>query len=481
MDCDYNDIYITSQDDTSNGLLSKCTDFQGNILIRNATGTLNFTGQAHPSSISVALSTANDLTNVSLPSLPAGAIEFDSSGASYSGSLASLAIVGAKSLETFDAGNLTNLTWLGVGQSGQQDIESFYYGNNITAAIWIETDGCLDLTALEKATLLIVSVASGCDFILSSIKSVHDLILTNLSHPYSLAGLLNARKYDDSDSFLPSFAINGSMLLSSSLLPAGDADGYPNEIAPRVVTVGSDLNITSNTNVNLTFDALTSVGGLSVYNNTNSGFKFDKISTVGSMLLVDNMNTTLLWFPALTRANNIHMRGYIDTSVGPNIFPALQSVPGTVVIEAWNDDFDCSKLVQYHNEHVIHILSCNGTNNGTDNGTNGTNNGTDATSSESNQVLSQGAWGGIGVAIGIVVIGLVGGLIWLYVHFKRQLRGIAETTQQISSMKDATQGHEGMPPIIPTQEVDKAGIIREKPDDPLVELPVRPTELPTSP
>ncbi|TRX88008.1 hypothetical protein FHL15_011110 [Xylaria flabelliformis] len=178
------------------------------------------------------------------------------------------------------------------------------------------------------------------------------------------------------------FAINGSLSISSSLLPAGDANGHPNEIAPRVITVGPDLNITSNTNVNLTFDALTSVGGLSVYNNTNGGFKFNKISTVGSMLLVDNVNTTLLWFPALTRANNIHKRGYIDTSVGPNIFPALQSVPGTVVIEAWNDDFNCSKS------------------------NNGTNNGTDATSSEPNQVLSQGAWGGIGVAIGIVVIGI---------------------------------------------------------------------------
>ncbi|KAI1739825.1 hypothetical protein F4680DRAFT_448442 [Xylaria scruposa] len=499
MNCD-SDIYVTSHDDIRNGRLSMCTDYGGTIHIRNATGTLKFTGQAHPFNISVTdcpglqvlefsdtfvvynlyISEANELTTVSLPSLSTGTIEFDSSGGDdlgSPGSPPSLAIVGAKSLETFDTGNLTyvwDLVWLDVGQLEGRSLESFHSAN-ITGANSIETNCCLDLEGLEEVLDLDVSAASGCSFTLSSMKSMGDLTLTNLGDLYPLGSLFNVPDYYSSPQpHLPSFAINGSLSLDSSLMPAGGDSEYPDGIVPRVTTVGSDFNITSNTNINLTFGALTSVGaGLYIYNNTNSGFKFDKVSTVGNMLLADNVNTTLPWFPALTRANDIHMRGYIDTSVGPNIFPALQSVTGAVVVEASNDDFDCSKLVQYHNEHIIHTLSCNGTNNGT-------NNGTDSSSSEPNQALSEGAWGGIGVAIGVVVIGLVGGLIWLYVHFKRQLRSLAKTTQQMPSIKDTTQGHVATPRTILAEEVDGAGIIRGKLDDP-VELPVRPAEFSASP
>jgi hypothetical protein len=154
-----------------------------------------------------------------------------------------------------------------------------------------------------------------------------------------------------------------------------------------------------------------------------------------------------------------------------------------VIIEAWNDDFDCSKLVQYRESNIIHTLSCNGTNNGTNNATDNTkNNGTDSSSHNPSTGLSKGAWAGLGVAIGLVVIGLVCGLLWLYVHFKSQLRKLMEAKPQELNKQEVTENYEEPIRTIETQEVDGTGIIREKPDDSLiVELPVRPAELPTSP
>ncbi|KAI0456059.1 hypothetical protein F5B21DRAFT_169749 [Xylaria acuta] len=61
--------------------------------------------------------------------------------------------------------------------------------------------------------------------------------------------------------------------------------------------------------------------------------------------MTDNPNSTLPWFPDLRRAANIQLRGNIDTSQGPNISPALTTVPGTMTVGAWNSDFNCSQLV----------------------------------------------------------------------------------------------------------------------------------------
>ncbi|TGJ80753.1 hypothetical protein E0Z10_g8014 [Xylaria hypoxylon] len=428
-----NDNVVTSQDDIDNGLLSKCTTYQGNILIRNATGTLNFTGQAQAHNISVAdcprlqvlkfpdtystywfeIREVNNLTSVSFP-LRSDPITFSGGGISVGANLPSLSIIGAKSLTTFEVGNSTyfgTLTLLdvGLGPATSRDTEWFSSGS-IKAAESIEIDSCFDLSSLEDVGTLTVSRVSNCFLPFSSIKSIKNYVLTNMNDSTALAGFLNGRSAWFVDP--PSFRINESIILDSLLLPNDPYSllGYGgDEIVPQVTTVGTDFNITSNANVNFTFDTLTGVGAnLVIYNNTNSRFKFDKISTVGSMLLIDNINTTLLWFPALTIANYIHIRGYIDTSVGPNIFPALQSVTGQVVIEAWNDDFDCSKLVQYQQDHMIHYLSCNGMNNGTNSGTknetnSSTNNGTGGSSHEFNQALSPGAWAGIGVAISVVV------------------------------------------------------------------------------
>ncbi|GAW24365.1 hypothetical protein ANO14919_139490 [Xylariales sp. No.14919] len=496
-----NTLVVTSQDDIDNGLLSNCSTYFGEIRIRNATGTLRFTGQVRSPNISVAdcprlqvlefpdtyytdwldIREANDLTNVSLPLPYTDAINVTAGGYIVGENVTSLTIVGAKSLASFDVGNTSryfgNLTLLDLGPTPWGDVNWFNTGN-ITAAFSIEIDACLDLTSLEDVGLLKVSMFSSCFWPLTSIKSIGDYILTNINDSDALSGLLNGRGAGFVDS--PPFKINESMILDSLVLPDPDIvyPGYGgHEIIPQVTTIGTDFNITSNTNVNLTFDSLTSVGAsLFVYNNTISHFKFEKLSTVGNMLLIDNINTTLPWFPALTLASDIHLRGYIDTSIGPNIFPALQSVTGTVIVEAWNDDFDCSKLVQYQQDHLIHYLSCNGTNNGT---SSVKKNGTDTSPHESNQALSQGAWAGIGVGIGVVVIGLVGSLIWLYIHFKRQLRSLAQTGPQTSSGKATAEDNVEPPPIIPAQEVDGAGIIREP--DPIIELPARPAELASGP
>ncbi len=334
---------VTSQDDIDTGLLSKCATPFGYILIRNATGTLNFTGQVQAENISVAdcprlqvlefpdtyytnwfeIREANNLTRVSLPQRP-DPIEFTAGGEIGGTNLTSLRIVGAKSLTTFDVGNSTyfgTLTLLDIGPGPELFGDRKWFNSaNITAAESIEIDSCLDLSSLEDVGFLKVSTVSNCFSPFSSMKSVRNYVLTNINDSTALAGFLNGRGAGFVDS--SSFRVNDSLILDSLLLPIIDPDdpGFGgDEIVPQVTTVETDLNITSNANVNLTFDALTGVGAnLVVYNNTNSRFKFDTISTAGSILLMDNMNTTLPWFPALRIANYIHIRGYIDTQVKPN-------------------------------------------------------------------------------------------------------------------------------------------------------------------
>ncbi|KAI1655411.1 hypothetical protein F4813DRAFT_398506 [Daldinia decipiens] len=181
---------------------------------------------------------------------------------------------------------------------------------------------------------------------------------------------------------------------------------------------------------------------------------------------VDNANTTLPWFPRLQRANNIHIRGYIDTSPGPNIFPALTAVSGNVTIEAWNDDFNCSKLVDQYQNGLIHNLACNGTNNVT---------GPNMESSPQNasSELSQGAWAGIGTGIGIFVICTVLGMIWLLLRLRRwreELMGrIRQQEVQQDYRRDSLEMEHEPPNLNILFESDGTGIIREKPDDHLRE------------
>ncbi|GAP87181.1 hypothetical protein SAMD00023353_2300870 [Rosellinia necatrix] len=456
-------VTVTSQDDIDHGPLSNCTTSIQQIDIRNATGTLKFIGAPNVGNLTV-----RDCPGLQVLDIPdtyrLGSIDITGPNNLTNVSIPPQCFYDIFSLALFDIGN---------GDSGWQNSESFGFTDLTTAEV-IETDSCLSLRALETIFILEISAGSRCYYDLKNLESISYYKVTGANGFFQLSTLLKGgnviRAGDVPNGYERPLMINNSMILDSSVLQGEEGPS----IVPKIITIGSDFNITSNSNINLTFDPLTEIGaGLFVYNNTNCGFTFDKVTTIGSLVFIDNINTSLPWFPSLKRADDIHLRGYIDTSVGPNIFPALEIVPGSVIIEPWNDDFDCSKLVQYQSDHIIHNLSCNGTNNGT-------NSGTDTISRSSNGALSQGAWAGIGVSIGVVVIGIVGGLLWLYIHFKRQLRKLGENIPPESRKSEVAEDSEE-PQTAGLQEADGIGMAREKPAEHIVELPTRPTELPTSP
>ncbi|KAI8630386.1 hypothetical protein F5Y19DRAFT_474782 [Xylariaceae sp. FL1651] len=502
MDLCRSPITITNQADIDHGVLSSsCVDSAQVINIRNATDTLNFSRVTSVWNITVydspqlqalefpnltslyslEITRAISLTNISLPIIYAGATlelypDGGYSGHGSQGTVPSLNITGAPALENLRLGNTPFLGNLVLLDSGQSNL----YLDNTTLALSILTDRCLELSGLTRLFVLQIHGAAGCIYELQRLTSVTNFTLTNA---------VDIDTVDDRDdpSIPASLQVNDTMNLESSLA-SGEGDLAPitdlgtadtgNEIGlRRIKTIVRDLNINSNTNVHIAYDGLTSVGAsLSARGNTNCTFNFDQLSMVGNLVFIDNFNTTLPLFPLLERANNIHLRGFIDTSVGPNIFPYLKSIPGNVTVEAWNGDFDCSKLVAQWNDHTIHNLQCNGTNNGT---SNEFSNRTDTSTPAPSHGLSQGKWAGIGVAIGIVVIGIILALIWLVLHFRRRLRELERIPPQKPNDNE-TSNEPNQPQTNQTQEMDGASIRREKPDDPLVEMPTQPTELPTS-
>ncbi|KAI3327110.1 hypothetical protein HD806DRAFT_486023 [Xylariaceae sp. AK1471] len=461
-------IIVTSQADIDHGALSSCEGVD-TINIRNATGTLSF-----PSITSVDNVTIQDtrLDTLDFPILNVlRSLEISPTGWLVSASLPllqSTRTVPQSSTElvlypdepTFLLQNATFLEHsvfiqMEYTTSNLDALGSTSYVNHLS----IETDGCLGLFNAAPITSLYIYGKARCSYGLDTVMSIDNFTLINaveietVDPPYS---------YPD-QSFPASLQVNGTMILEYSLFPI-DSSGYIG--LRRINTIGGDLNITSNGNAHIAYDGLTDVGAsLSIRNNTNCAFNFKKVSTIGDLLFVDNIDTTLPLFPYLERVNNVHVRGLIDTSVGPNIFPALKFTSGNVTIEAWNDDFDCSKLVAQWNDHNIHNLQCNGTNNGT---------------VTSNHSLSQGAWAGIGVGASLVIFGIVAALIWLIIHFRRRLRKLERTEAQGSHENELPKEPEPSH-IAQTQEMDGKGTVREKPDDHVVEMPTQPTELPTSP
>ncbi|KAF3069764.1 hypothetical protein GL218_07910 [Daldinia childiae] len=255
--------------------------------------------------------------------------------------------------------------------------------------------------------------------------------------------------------------INDSLIIENC---QNDTPDYvPIYATTTIYSIGNNLQARNNSGRELDFRQLTTVtGDISIYKNTDCTFNFNQLSDVATLSLVDNVNTTIPWFPWLQRASNIYIRGYIDTSPGPNIFPVLTAVSGNVTIEAWNDDFNCSKLVDQYQNNIIHYLACNGTNNGT-----GSN--TDNASPE----LSQGTWAGIGVGIGVFVIGTVFGLVLLLLRLKRWKKDLIERIRQQEAQqehrRDSLEMDQEPPNLNLLLESDGTGIIREKPDDHLRE------------
>ncbi|KAI0828432.1 hypothetical protein F5Y06DRAFT_302289 [Hypoxylon sp. FL0890] len=396
---------------------------------------LNFLKIWSLSSLHIAQATA--LTRVSLPQLSSGKLLELSDGSSMNGGgVLSLNITETPFLTDFTIQNTTYFADLILIDSGVDWAEGRTTGlsdalETVNAAISIQTDICVGF----------------------------------YPHGISLG--------------LSSLRINGSMILENSVLPR-DLASLGNTIdLSQVTSAGWDVNITANSNVNIDFGKLESVGrNLAVQNNTNCIFNFKQITQVGNLLATDNPNTTLPIFSNLERADSVHLRGYIDTSDGPNIFPALTYVPGTIIIEAWNDDFNCSKLVAQWHDRIINNLTCNGTDNGTDNAEL-SGNATNTSASEPQGSLSRGAWAGIGVGIGIVVLAAIVAMAWLVIHFRRRLHKL-----EIAHPQQSFQGPSGVEPAQPHQseraEVEAARIIREKPDDSMREMhaPAIPAEKP---
>lgn len=111
-----------------------------------------------------------------------------------------------------------------------------------------------------------------------------------------------------------------------------------------------------------------------------------------------------------------------------------------MVIEAWNEDFNCSKLVSMWQQGIITNLSCNGADNEALAVTSTDPSSSNTESFEAGNVLGNnlapGQWAGIGVAIAVVVLGVVGALFWVVRHYRKKMRALYErtvTTEPIES------------------------------------------------
>lgn len=186
----------------------------------------------------------------------------------------------------------------------------------------------------------------------------------------------------------------------------------------------------------------------------------------------------------------MYTNGTYHRSGGPNIFPNLVFVRGNVTVEAWNTDFNCSKLVSQWNDGVIHNLFCNGTGgtststlNPTNTSTSNPTTNTSPSDPSDSAPLSTGAFAGIGVGSGLFVLLLIAIIIWLVLHYRRQLQSLKREHAQ-TLLVDHLGHHQisDRPDVSGIHEVDGRGIIREMPHDPVIpELSDSGPEFSTSP
>ncbi|KAI1098267.1 hypothetical protein F4804DRAFT_325283 [Jackrogersella minutella] len=223
-----------------------------------------------------------------------------------------LNITEAPSLANFIAPNaaFSDLTLIDLTNNDESGLDAAFA--NATTVDTIQTNICISLSSLQWVQSLQLFAQAGCRYSLDNLESIDEFTLTNAA----VVHFTNAPPESGS------LRINGSVILEHSVLPNKTDErtavtGIWNDIdLSQVMTVGSDVNITLNSDVHIVFDNLESVGGnLVVQNNTNCTFDFNKTTAVGNLLMMDNPNTTLPLFTNLASAQNIHLRGYIDTFV----------------------------------------------------------------------------------------------------------------------------------------------------------------------
>ncbi|TGJ79343.1 hypothetical protein E0Z10_g9428 [Xylaria hypoxylon] len=446
-------VDITGQEDIKKHALSPCTGDQGfsQLVIKTDADGLGFSNFTGGFNISVAASPqlqilsfpdlaaleninivdAPALTQISLPKLHADA-ETEVSGITYTFT-PSISISNALRFGGFSLPALTELGDLVIRHVPRRQTTSGGL-DKITTARSITSDNTLGYPGLTSVGTLRLTGYEDCGYFLPSLSSVGQFTFTNA---------LGSRLQTSTLSVTGSFILNSSPYRradneSTFDVPPTNPDSFDaNAIDIRNLTsVGANATIDSNANAQIDISALTTVGGaLSITNNTNCTIDLTKLSQAGTLSIVNNVNSTIPRLFNLDRADSIHLRGYIDTSSGPNILPSLTFVSGTVTIEPWNADFNCSKLVSQQQQGLINNLSCNGTDNGVSTSTSTSTSTSSPTPKSPSTSLSPGAWAGIGVGIGLSVIGLLGG--WLFIYFRRRFAAL-EASRRPSSHQSSS-------------------------------------------
>ncbi|KAK8109668.1 hypothetical protein PG999_007805 [Apiospora kogelbergensis] len=254
-----------------------------------------------------------------------------------------------------------------------------------------------------------------------SLQNVYGLRLGNASVdivPVYVAGL-DAKKH-------PNLVVESSMVI-------GPWDNDPRQqelltvniyhhpmIFPALYRVGGDLNITKNSGIpEMSFSSLTGVKRLHILNNPNSTVPgdFSALEDADFIHINGKMNTYVEGTHAMRLPANAR-----NSTINPALFPRLNRA-AEVKIEAWNPDFDCSRLVHMNNAGIIGYLSCNGTNGTTgDDRSGGSNSSTPLEAG-----LSRRASLGIGVGVGVLALGVIGVLAWLIKSYRRKLRAVTTT------------------------------------------------------
>ncbi|KAI0870662.1 hypothetical protein GGS24DRAFT_504555 [Hypoxylon argillaceum] len=519
MPCCPETITITSQADIHNASLAPCKQDRGfnQLTIRTAATGLsldNFTGGfdisvesspqlqllLFPSLAALSrltIASAPALTQIELPALRAAA-ETLVYPVTYTFT-PSLSISDALQFGGLSLPNLTALADLEIRHVPRRQLTSGGL-SRITTADSIVSDNAIAYPGLASVGTLQLIGYDGCAFALPNLSSVGDFAFTNAANSRlrtAAALAVDGSFVLDAAAYARAANETTDELVATPAVPVRNAIDVSN-----ITAIGANATIRSNADAHIDISQLATVGGtFSIANNTNCTIDLTKLSQAGSLSIVDNADSVVPQLFNLARAESIHLRGNIDTSSGPNILPSLTFVSGTVSIEAWNADFNCSRLVSQQQQGLINNLQCNGTSNGTSSSSTSPPSSPLASSAPSG--LSRGAWAGIGVGIALLVLALLGGAAWLIIYFRRRFAALEaasrppgpisieqqyqhqhpelDTTTLKESDDDrssSTGGGGGRPAIY---EVDDSGAKVEKPaDDVSHELFVPPAELPVT-